>query len=145
MQQSLTHTGQCLCGKVRFEILGPLEPVQICHCAQCRRAQGTPFASNIPVKNTDIRWLSGQDQLSRYESSPGKGRYFCPSCGSPVYSSKDSLPGVIRLRAGLLDNPVASQPLAHFYTGSKANWWTITDDLPQFEGAYTPPRPTQDS
>jgi len=144
MKQPLTHSGQCLCGMIRFEIAGPLEPVQICHCAQCRRAQGTPFASNIPVKSADISWLSGQDHLSRYESSPGKCRYFCPTCGSPVYSSRDSLPDVIRLRAGLLDNPVASQPLAHFYTGSKASWWTISDGLPQFEAAYIPPPQTKD-
>lgn len=133
------HYGQCLCGKTRFEIHAALEPVQICHCAQCRQAQGTPFATNIPVRLSDTRWLSGHEQLSHYESSPGKRRYFCSTCGSPVYSSKDTLPGIIRLRAGLLREPVDTRLLAHFYVGSRANWWPINDRLPQFEEAYVPP------
>jgi hypothetical protein len=50
-----------------------------------------------------------------------------------------SLAGVLRLRAGLINEPLSVKPIAHFYTGSKANWWPISDGLPQFEGAYVAP------
>ncbi|MBA4283940.1 MAG: GFA family protein [Xanthomonadaceae bacterium] len=128
------HTGGCLCGGVRFRVDAALEPIQICHCSQCRKAQGTPFATNTPVASAAFRWLAGADLLSTYRSSPDKERVFCSRCGSPIYSRRDSVPGVLRLRAGLLDGDLSARPAAHHYTGSKANWWTIDDDLPRFDG-----------
>ncbi|EBA01350.1 hypothetical protein MELB17_01190 [Marinobacter sp. ELB17] len=76
--------------------------------------------------------------LKSFEASPGKQRVFCSECGSPIYSKKDALPGVLRIRVGLINEPLSSKPVAHCYTGSKANWWPINDDLTQFEAAYVP-------
>jgi hypothetical protein len=132
------YSGSCLCGGVRFQILCELEPIQICHCSQCRKAQGTPFATNTPVKEGAFQLDSGAKLLKVFEASPGKQRVFCRECGSPIYSKKDSLPGVLRIRAGLINEPLSSGPVAHCYTGSKANWWPIYDDLTQFEAAYVP-------
>ena len=33
--------GACLCGKVRFEILGEVPNLYQCHCSECRKATGT--------------------------------------------------------------------------------------------------------
>lgn len=126
------HTGSCQCGNVRFEVTGPLDPIQLCHCGQCRKAQGSAFAANIPVQEDNLTFTAGEDQLSAYESSPGKTRYFCPRCGSPICSRTTKFPGVVRLRAGTLDGTVESRPGLHIYAAHKANWHTINDDLPQF-------------
>jgi hypothetical protein len=133
------YTGNCLCGGVRFRIEAELGPIQVCHCSQCRKAQGTPFATNSPVSLAAFHLLSGAELLSVFESSPGKRRVFCSRCGSPVYSTKDSVPGVLRIRAGLINEPLSVRPVAHFHTGSKVNWWPINDGLPQFEADYVPP------
>nr|WP_298173112.1 GFA family protein [uncultured Pseudomonas sp.] len=53
------YTGSCLCGGVQFRIDAQLEPIQLCHCSQCRKAQGGPFASNIPVNLADFHLLGG--------------------------------------------------------------------------------------
>lgn len=132
------YTGQCLCGGVRFSIDGELAPVQICHCQQCRRAQGTPFASNVPVSTAALR-LDGESLLTAFESSPGKQRVFCSRCGSPLYSQRADLPGVLRIRAGLINEPLRNGPVAHFYCDSKSNWWPIDDDLPRFAEGYLAP------
>lgn len=130
------HTGSCLCGHVRFRIVGELAPIQICHCGQCRKAQGGPFASNIPVQESAFSLLGGLESLKAFESSPGKWRVFCSNCGSPLYSKRASLPGVLRVRAGLLDEPVQARVGAEFYVASSCSWWPLPDDLPQFaEGA----------
>lgn len=132
------YSGNCLCGGVRFQIQGEPEPIQICHCSQCRKAQGAPFATNTPVKEADFQLHSGSGLLKSFEASPGKQRVFCSNCGSPIYSKKDALPGVLRIRAGLINEPLTVKPVVHCYVGSKANWWSINDDLPQFEAAYVP-------
>lgn len=129
------QTGSCLCGEVRFEITGDLAPIQFCHCGVCRKAQGSAFASNIPVDAGAFRLVTGADRVKAFESSPGKRRAFCGDCGSPLFSEAQAVPGVLRLRAGTLDEPVAATPGFHFYVGSKASWWPITDDLPRYDAA----------
>ncbi len=123
-------TGSCLCGGIRFEVDGPLEPIQVCHCGQCRKAQGTAFATNIPVPQAQFRLLQGEELLKRYSSSPGKQRCFCERCGSPIYSCNERTPGVVRVRAGTLDGDLDTQLQAHFFTAHKANWFEISDGLP---------------
>ncbi|MDD5249132.1 MAG: GFA family protein [Rhodocyclaceae bacterium] len=125
------HEGSCLCGGVRFTIEGELAPIQICHCSQCRRAQGGPFATNIPVDAARLTFLCGSDLLRRYASSPGKVRAFCSVCGSPVFSERASVPGIVRIRAGLLHEPVRATLGFHAYEDSMATWWPLNDDLPK--------------
>lgn len=140
---SIKHQGSCLCGGIRFTITGALEPIQVCHCAQCRQGQGGPVATNIPVEVSALTFERGEDLLQNYESSPGKIRAFCKVCGSPVLSKRDSLPGVVRIRAGLLQEPVKAQLAFHAFTSSKASWWPITRGLPEYpEWAPSPPKPT---
>lgn len=136
------YTGNCLCGGIKFRIESELKPIQICHCSKCRKAQGTPFATNTPVSSTAFQLISGAELFTSFESSPGKQRIFCSKCGSPIYSKNDSLPGVLRIRAGLLNEELPVKPAAHFYTESKANWWPISDDLPKFGEAYVSPSKT---
>lgn len=132
------YTGSCLCGGITFRIEGTLEPIQICHCSQCRKAQGSALVTNIPVSHSAFTLLSGEALLRAYESSTGKHRVFCRRCGSPIYSQRENLPDVIRIRAGTLEGDLDTRPMAHFYTAYKANWWSIEDDLPKFPERYEP-------
>ena len=125
-------SGSCLCEKVRFEIEGELEPIQICHCTQCRKAQGSAFVTNIPVKESSFHLVSGADCLKSYESSPGKQRIFCSECGSPIISKTDKLPGMVRIRAGTLEGELDTRPVFHIYFDSRANWFEVSDALPKF-------------
>jgi hypothetical protein len=134
------YTGNCLCGGVRFRIEGEFEAIQVCHCSQCRKAQGTPFATNAPVSESAFQLTRGSDLLTAFESSTGKERIFCRRCGSPIFSRTTKTPGVVRVRVGLINEPVSARPVAHFYTGSKCNWWQINDELPQFPEGYVPPQ-----
>ena len=128
-------SGGCLCGAVRYEISGELAPIQVCHCSQCRKAQGGPFATNIPVEVARFRLLSGAAQLAEFRASPQKKRVFCRTCGSPIYSARDTLPEILRVRAGTLDEPLRTNLEAHYYVGSRASWWPLADNLPQYQGS----------
>lgn len=131
----MTYTGSCLCGGIQFNISADLAPIQVCHCSQCRKAQGGPFATNIPVPVAAFILTTGTGLLKKYESSEGKFRHFCGKCGSPVFSSRQSLPEVIRVRAGLIDGMLTSGIAFHAHVGSKSEWWSISDDAPQFQAA----------
>ncbi|MBX3622129.1 MAG: GFA family protein [Rhizobacter sp.] len=141
MSTPLTTTGSCLCGGIAFRVTGELAPIQICHCTQCRKAQGSAFAANLPVAREAFHLDCGTELVTEYESSPGKKRAFCRRCGSPLYSRRDAVPGVLRLRAGLLDEPVSARPAVHYCVADKASWWAIDDELPQWPGAAPIPKP----
>jgi len=132
-------TGGCLCGAIRFEISAPIQHIVYCHCSQCRKAQGSAFATNGIVDASGFRLLSGADNLTGFESSPGQTKYFCKTCGSPILSRTVSKPDQVRVRLGTIDADIVERPEAHIFATSKANWETISGDLPQFEG-YEPSR-----
>jgi hypothetical protein len=124
--------GGCLCGGVRFRISGKLGPAGFCHCRQCQRASGSAFAANAPVRTGYFAIVSGPDLVTEYESSPGKFRAFCRTCGSPVYSRRDTEPELRRIRLGTLDGDPERRPLAHVWVSAKAPWYAIGDALPRY-------------
>jgi hypothetical protein len=133
-QPEVGARGSCLCGAIRFEITGALGPIVMCHCGQCRKAQGGAFAVNAVVPVEDFTIVAGRDKLAAYESSPGKLRHFCRDCGSPIISTRTSAPGVVRVRIGTIDSLIDAGPRAHIFVASKAAWDAISDDLPQYAG-----------
>ena len=128
-----TMNATCLCGSIQIEISGKLGPVVYCHCSRCRKANGTAFGANADVRRKYWTLAAGADLLREFESSPGVFRAFCGRCGSPVYSRRAANPDIVRVRLGILDNDPERRALAHFWVGSKAPWFEISDHLPQFE------------
>lgn len=128
------YQGSCLCGAIHYQINGKIGAIVQCHCQKCRKANGTAFASNAPIKRTDFKITQGEQFLKKYASSEATERCFCGECGSPIISIKAETPDLYRLRIGTLDTPLEHQPTKHLFVTSKAEWDVIYDDLPQFEG-----------
>lgn len=124
--------GSCLCGGIGYEISGKLEAALNCHCSMCRKAHGAAFRSRVRVRSADFRLITGEHLLTFFESSPGNHRGFCRVCGSPILSKFDSDTSILGLPMGALDDDPGVRPQMHVYVASKAPWFTITDDLPQF-------------
>ena len=124
--------GSCLCGGVRYQYDGEIEEISICHCAQCRKAQGSAFAANSPIASARFRLIAGAELLKEYRATPGKARVFCANCGSPIYSAKDDLPETKRLRLGTVETPFACSNIYHIFVGAKASWLDIADTHPRF-------------
>lgn len=124
--------GSCLCRGVRYEISGPLTGALNCHCSLCRKAQGAAFRSRARVSAKDFRWVQGEELVTYFESSPGNHRGFCRVCGSPIINCSDNDQSLYGLALGTLDDDPGVRPKVHVFVGSKAPWFEITDDLPQF-------------
>lgn len=127
------YTGGCLCGAVRYEISGPIRNIVHCHCSQCRKAQGSAFATNGIVAASDFRIVAGENRLIGYESTPGQTKYFCGTCGSPILSRRESRPDQVRVRVGTIESDLVERPIAHIFVSSRANWEEIAGDLPQYD------------
>ena len=75
-------TGSCLCGSVAYEVDAEAGPIVHCHCQTCRKTHGSAFSTVTNVPRDRFRWTKGENLLRSFESSPGKQRYFCTTCGS---------------------------------------------------------------
>jgi len=127
--------GTCLCGNVKYKVIGEAKRFYHCHCQRCRKATGTGHASNLLVSpHTSISWLQGEDKLARYKVPEAERFYncFCSHCGSPM-------PRVVpELDAGSLDSTPPIGPQGHIFWDSRADW-SCQDDLPTF--SEYPPTP----
>lgn len=126
------HEGSCLCGAARFKVTGPLDDVDLCHCSQCRRANGGAFNVAVIVDRTAVAFAT-QDSVREYSGSPGKYRAFCGECGSPLYSRRDDLPERLRLRGGTIADLPAPKRMRHIYFASRWPWIDAIYEAPKCE------------
>ena len=112
--------GSCLCGAVAFEYLGtPLRMVN-CHCGNCRRATSAAYATTVTVEVDVFRWLSGEADVTGYESGGGEHSRtaFCRSCGSPM--PRPGGDALMDIPAGCLDDDPGIKPAVdQAWTGSR--------------------------
>jgi len=108
-----------------------LEPIQICHCVQCHKAQGGPFSAVIPVAVSAFQLLGGEEFLQAYESSPGKRRLFCSVCGCHIVAFRDKSPNVL-LRAATLDVDPGIRPQRHIWRSHDVPWLVEDGAIPSY-------------
>lgn len=131
-------TGGCHCGAVRYEIDGPVDRFSLCHCDDCRRIGGSAFGAALVLPAAGFRIVQGEAALEPYESSPGKFRCFCRTCGTHIVARMTARPGIAIVRAGTVDGDPGIKPGMHIWVRAHAPWYEICDDLPQFAEGYQP-------
>ena len=124
--------GKCLCGGIQFEAT-KVPVIVLCHCSMCRKANGAPFDAGAVIPLNDFRLTQGAELVRTYQSSPNNRRAFCRVCGSRAPSQTPD-GEFYYVPAGLFDDDPGVKPALHMFVASKAPWWDIADDLPQFEG-----------
>lgn len=104
-------SGGCLCGAVRFVALGEPFRVGICHCLDCRKHHGALFHASA-IFPQDAVTISG-------ETRDFAGRFFCPLCGSSVFSRSGD---EVEVHLGALDAPDQFVPTYELWTVRRENW-----------------------
>jgi hypothetical protein len=124
------HSGGCLCGGVRYSVVGQLRPIVYCHCGQCKKSSGNYVAASAC---DDVEFNLDRDETLRwFASSAIAERGFCKSCGSNLFW-KPSDSGHMSIFAGTLDSDAGLKARAHIYVESKADYLVIGDSLPQYQ------------
>jgi hypothetical protein len=126
--------GSCLCNAVSYQFSGPEFVFQYCHCSRCRKFTGSAHAANIIVDPKQFEWLSGEDQVGRFEHPEAKyfATCFCKRCGS-------SLPWLVQngrsvvIPAGTLDEDPGIRPVHNIFWHDRAPWREEVSELPQYD------------
>jgi len=126
-----THCGGCLCGGVRFEVTAEPGGAAICHCTDCRRITGSAFNISLPVTLADFRITAGAPKAYATIADSGNAltRYFCPDCGSPLYTASPVHPDTVYVKAGAFDEPDLVKPHHQSWMRSRVPWADIPADL----------------
>ena len=112
-------SGGCACGAIRYVCSRPPAAMLNCHCLDCQRSSGAPFASGFIVADADME-ITGTPKT--YSVRAGSGalatRSFCKQCGSPLFTRGDASPGFLSVRFTTLDDASAFQPMLDIWTAS---------------------------
>lgn len=127
-------TGQCLCGAVKFRIIGDFEGFFLCHCARCRKDSGSAHSANLFSSNAKITWLTGVENIKTFRLSGSHHvKSFCSTCGSALPVTQQEV-GLLMVPAGSLDSQFNMRPNAHICYSSRANWDNELDAIERIDG-----------
>lgn len=119
------HEGGCLCGAVRYRVVGnPIEAL-ICHCTLCQRRTGSAFGISIYFDEKDVAITHGVLNTYEYRSDESHRwikTEFCPTCGTTVTWTAEELPGGRGIAGGTFDDPNWFTISRHYWTRSAQHW-----------------------
>lgn len=124
----MTIEGGCLCGAVRYSVIGRAVAQTLCHCVSCRRATGGVSVGWAVFHKAEHALLQGE--VREYSSSPGIWWDSCAICGSLVGYRRESRPDHYDITTATLDQPDLFPPTVEIWTSEKISWEVLDPELP---------------
>jgi len=107
-----------------------------CYCANCQRQTATAFSVIVSVPSKALT-VEGSALASFETASEGyesiTERRFCSTCGSPIFSTIESMPEVAFLKAGTIDDASWIEPTVEIWTRSAQPWAPHLENAMSFE------------
>ncbi|MBI3801494.1 MAG: GFA family protein [Deltaproteobacteria bacterium] len=131
-----THEGGCLCGTVRYRVVGQSTRAVVCHCRFCQRRTGSAFAISVYFAEQDVAITQGILNTYEYRSDESKRwlrMEFCPTCGTSVTWTVEFLPGERAIAGGTLDDPNWLKLKRHVWTRSAQHWMVFPPEVELLE------------
>ena len=123
--------GKCQCGAVHYAVSDAFRYAANCHCSRCRAATGSAFKPFAGIEREKLEITEGRESLLVVGTGELNDTR-CGVCGSFLFSVVRDGAFVHVAMGSLVDAP-SIRPTEHIFVGSKAPWFEITDDLPQFD------------
>jgi len=121
------RTGGCLCGAVRYEAIGALRDVVVCHCRMCRKAHGHVGAYTASARDA-LRLVEARG-LKWYRSSAQARRGFCSECGATLFWDGDGR-DTMSIAAGTLDEPTGLATALQIHVASAGDYYAVDASTP---------------
>jgi hypothetical protein len=127
-------SGGCLCRAIRYEFAAPPVVTRVCWCRVCQYIGAGSGTVNVCFSSAALT-LHGEPQDYQCVADSGNvmHRRFCSQCGTHLFSSAESRPHLVFVRAGTLDDPEMARPAATIWTSAAPSWASISDALPKVE------------
>jgi hypothetical protein len=129
-----THHASCQCGQLSLEADGDPIRISMCHCLACQRRTGSAFGIQARWEEKNVRTEGRANQYTRI-SDGGEARTFsfCPECGSTVFYTTESVPGVVAVAIGALADPTFPPPRISVWESRRHPWVTVPEPIEHHE------------
>ncbi|EPE96958.1 glutathione-dependent formaldehyde-activating protein [Rhizobium grahamii CCGE 502] len=108
--------------------------VSICHCTDCQRLTGAAYRVTISTRRAAFTITGGEPRLYVKLGENGRRRlqYFCPNCGSPVYTTGEGEDAEeVGIRLGTINQRYEFQPRWQIWCSSELPWVQDLTALPK--------------
>jgi hypothetical protein len=129
----VSRTGQCLCGAIKYEMTSDPVVAGICHCKNCQRQAGSAFSTLVGVPRGSLKFSGDELKLYNDQTADSGGevrRFFCGTCGSPLYSLTEGQPDMAYVKSGTLDDTSGFAPQFNVWCDSKQDWVDLPEGVP---------------
>ena len=126
-------TARCACGAVELRLAGQVKSMFLCSCEDCQRSTGTGHATVALVSIGDLQVTGETRSFARpAHSGATLTRWFCPTCGTPLYARSSRAEGLAMLPVGLFGAQATwFAPNQLIFARSHHDWDVVDDHLPQ--------------
>ena len=113
----------CSCGRLTAQVVGEPVRISICHCLNCQRRTGGPFAEQAKFRRQDVTpsGVSSTYTITGDEGTNAKF-HFCPNCGATVYYEMEAQPDFLAIPVGAFADPGFPAPTVSVYDSRKHGW-----------------------
>ncbi len=127
--------GGCLCGAVRFRVVGDPIVAGVCYCRDCQYVAGGAGACGMMYPADAVTVTKGETRafVSKAESGAEVSREFCPACGVHLFSHNSAQPQFNSVKIGVMDDPSWFRSQGSIWTSSAQPWHRPAADLPRWE------------
>lgn len=127
-------SGRCACLGVRYDVEDQFVVAYNCHCSNCRALTGSAFLPWGEIEPEKLRLRAPKASLLVDGDAEADHAMRCARCWSLLYWTVRHHDRMwLRVPYGTLDEAPTLKPTAHMFVGSKAEWYEITDELPEFD------------
>lgn len=131
MNEHELYSGGCVCGAIRYRVLGPPAMVAYCHCHDCRKSSGSVVSVLAGFQKVGFELSDGNPTC--FEATPTVKRSFCKSCGTPLFYENQHFHENIYIHIGSFDHPEELPPDRHTWVSDRISWHEIKDNLKQYD------------
>jgi len=129
-----SRTAACSCGQLHLTIEGEPARVSMCHCLECQRRTGAVISNQARFRHEQVTISGASNTWQRTADSGSVVRFhFCPTCGSTVYWTSESFPGVVVVAIGNFADPDFPAPTIAVWEEMRHDWVSPPQDAKRFE------------
>ena len=121
------HKASCRCGQLKATATGEATRVSACHCLDCQKRSGSPFAVQARWPEEQVATEGDSRTYVHFADSGNRiTHHFCPQCGTTVhYRIEGKFDGLVAIPLGAFDDPYFLRPRFSVWESRKHDWVEI--------------------